>query len=790
MSMDKGLELKESSYRGPDLKLFVRDVRDLQGRKRPITVRSWSCIKDVKDIIQQMLHVPPSSQRLYFGPLLTSGGELPNHRTLHDAGIYRSGETLLLDIKGGSLGDKLSLSSLYSQADTSSDVSISSSVIDSTPRLLRQLVQQARRGLALGLKPEFVLDGSGGTYFLHDARKVKIAVFKPADEEPYAQNNPRGYLAQPGQAMYLREGVVPGQACIREVAAFMLDHGGFSGVPMTTLAEARHPSFNNNGSRLKVIEGGASIGAHSIVRNSVSVSPSEKKPGSFQEFVRTECSMDDLSPSKISADEVHKIAILDIRLMNADRNAANLLCRRKRDNSIELVPIDHGFCLRSVGDVSWMDWCWLDWPQLKEVSVLDVCRRGDYPRANHAILTDLTHDVFVYMQPLSEKTKNYVLALDIEADARMLRDRLNICKEALEYFRASSSILKEGIRAGLSLYEIAVMCCRNDNLGEVPSKLEVLFSMASELAHSAVQNGRWHHVAASRALADQLSPKGGSLLSINAAGGLHKSMSALHFPQMLEGKVVEFQDTAKRELPGMIQSSASDSSSDTDCEEWAANLIADVSLDKSISMMNTKARSPSIESDSSSDSGSSGSPRGFWHVAPGKFSDTFEEEDDSVTWNATADHEELNDETASAGEDDMGVENWNPTAAGRRNSSCGLSNLQHSLAATLPINSAATSVRFSETCEFVPPPSPKMASWDDSDFFPPSSPKKQEGGRIPRSQSYSALSAVTEEKKVSAETKSLFREEPEEYRKYFFKFVDLVIVREITAASRLTGVAS
>ena len=370
VSMDKGLDLKESSFRGPDLKLFVRDVRDRQGRKRPITVRSWSCIKDGKDIIQQMLHVPPSSQRLYFGPLLTSGGELPNHRTLHDAGIYRSGETLLLDIKGASLGERLSssLSSLYSQAESSSDVSISTSVVDSTPRLLRQLVQQARRGLALGLKPEFVLDGSGGTYFLHDARKVKVAVFKPADEEPYASNNPRGYLTQPGQAMYLREGVIPGQACIREVAAFMLDHGGFSGVPMTTLAEARHPSFNNNGSRLKVIEGGASIGAHSIVNNSAAVSPSEKKPGSFQEFVRTECSMDDLSPSKISVDEVHKIAILDIRLMNADRNAANLLCRRKRDNSIELVPIDHGFCLRSVADVSWMDWCWLDWPQLKEVS--------------------------------------------------------------------------------------------------------------------------------------------------------------------------------------------------------------------------------------------------------------------------------------------------------------------------------------------------------------------------------------------------------------------------------------
>eukprot|EP00986_Skeletonema_menzelii_P006139 scaffold2320_cov80-Skeletonema_menzelii.AAC.1 len=43
-----------------------------------------------------------------------------------------------------------------------------------------------------------------------------------------------------------------------------------------------------------------------------------KKFGSFQEYVHAECTMDDLSPSKISVEEVHKIAILDIRIMNAD----------------------------------------------------------------------------------------------------------------------------------------------------------------------------------------------------------------------------------------------------------------------------------------------------------------------------------------------------------------------------------------------------------------------------------------------------------------------------------------
>jgi hypothetical protein len=363
VSMDK-----RDTLVGPDLKLFVRDVKDVHGKKRPIPVRSWSTIKDVKDLLQQILHVPPSAIHLYFGPLLTSGRELPNHRTLHDVGIYRSGETLLMDITSRSCSHLSPCSSSFAVLRKSSDLCISSSMINFTPKYLKSLVAETRRGFSLGLKPDLVLEGSGGTYFLHDSCKNKVAVFKPADEEPYAENNPRGYLPQLGQPSSLREGIAPGEACIREVAAFLLDRDGFAGVPQTTLVEARHPAFHTNGKRLNCSQGGAALGSHSILPNSPVKPALMKKPGSFQEFIRCECTIDDISPSKVSVEEVHKIAILDIRIMNADRNAANLLVRRKEDNSLELVPIDHGFCLRSVCDVSWMDWCWLDWPQLKEVS--------------------------------------------------------------------------------------------------------------------------------------------------------------------------------------------------------------------------------------------------------------------------------------------------------------------------------------------------------------------------------------------------------------------------------------
>ena len=82
-------------------------------------------------MLSKITHVQPSALRLYYGPLLTSGGELPNRRTLHDAGIYRSGETLLLDIKGNAQ-TPLSPFSCVSSLRQSNDVCLSSSLYDST----------------------------------------------------------------------------------------------------------------------------------------------------------------------------------------------------------------------------------------------------------------------------------------------------------------------------------------------------------------------------------------------------------------------------------------------------------------------------------------------------------------------------------------------------------------------------------------------------------------------------------------------------------------------------------
>jgi len=729
VSMNEASKLR--ALHTPDIKIFVKDVRDRHGKKRPLSVRSWSTIKDVKDQLQHLLHVPPSSQRLYFGPLMISGKELPNYRTLQDAGIYRSGETLLLDIKGGVVDDGSSASSMTSLRPSTSDVCVSSFMLDVTPRPLRRIVQQARRGFALGLKPDLVLDGTGGTYFLHDARKVKVAVFKPGDEEPYAENNPRGYVKQGivgdsyEDVVSMREGIKPGESCLREVAAYLLDHDGFSGVPMTTLAEARHPAFNTNGARLKLSEGGAAVGSHSLTSpNSNSSCNMMKKMGSLQEYVNAERTMDDMSPSKLEVDEVHKIAILDIRLMNADRNSANLLCRRKMNgDSWELIPIDHGYCLRSVCDVSWFDWCWLDWPQLKK--------------------------------PLSKKSKEYILKMDVEADVLLLKERLHIGSEALDCFRASSKLLRAGVEMGLTLYDIAIMCCRHDNEGLVRSTLERITSQAAELATFAVENGKWHHVAASRALADQLTAQ-------NLAKSIHgflpnigKSVSSTNFTSLS-------QSCEDYNAPARTATSGSDSSygigddglDQEECEEWAAAVIADVHIEDDVTE-NRRNRSSSFSSSASSSESDysdklSTSPVGFWYIRPGT-NDSVDEED-----------------------------SWSPTFSPR-----------------VSIAARPSLLRMSSSISSKPdvPPSGRRASVcfdiasevDQQEFFLPPVPTSSQ--KMVRSQSYSALSSNNEKFPALSPLNLYHRSSVfpgghvddglEQHHTYFLKFIDLLIEKGV-----------
>ena len=125
------------------------------------------------------------------------------------------------------------------------------------------------------------------------------------------------------------------------------------------------------------------------------------KLGSLQQYVRCGDMFEDLGASVLSDLEVQKIALLDLRLLNCDRNAANILAIRKRSGSMSrsregsltedvdqqdfeicfdeempaaatphggdryhLVPIDHGYSLPSKLLINEIDWAWFYYPQV------------------------------------------------------------------------------------------------------------------------------------------------------------------------------------------------------------------------------------------------------------------------------------------------------------------------------------------------------------------------------------------------------------------------------------------
>ena len=94
----------------------------------------------------------------------------------------------------------------------------------------------------------------------------------------------------------IKRGIRVGEAAGRECAAYLLDHESFAGVPATSLVSVRHPRWKDC-----------------------------EKIGSLQSYVQHFCSAEDVGYSRFLASDVHRIAILDMRLLNCDRHSGNVL---------------------------------------------------------------------------------------------------------------------------------------------------------------------------------------------------------------------------------------------------------------------------------------------------------------------------------------------------------------------------------------------------------------------------------------------------------------------------------
>ncbi|KZV15080.1 phosphatidylinositol 4-kinase gamma 4-like [Dorcoceras hygrometricum] len=279
---------------------------------------------------------------------------------------------------------------------------------------ISDLINRTMSGLDSGKCPIRSSEGTGGAYFMLDPSGTKyLSVFKPIDEEPMAVNNPRGLpLSEDGEG--LKKGTRVGEGALRECAVYLLDHPmsgrrsftgelmGFAGVPPTVYVKCLHSGFNHP--------------------DGVSV-----KTGSLQMFMENDGSCEDMGPSAFPVKEVHKIAVLDMRMANADRHAGNILVSKGEDGQTVLIPIDHGYCLPYSFEDCTFDW--LYWPQAR--------------------------------QPFSAETVEYIRSMDAETDMALLKFYgWDLPLECARVLRISTMLLKKGTEKGLTPFAIGSMMCR------------------------------------------------------------------------------------------------------------------------------------------------------------------------------------------------------------------------------------------------------------------------------------------------------------------------------------------
>ena len=429
--------------------LFVQDLRQ-DCNVHSVEVRWHSKIKDVKDLLHSITGISPSRQQLF-----QSNCPIPlsSSVTLHCLSIDRSGYTLRLSIIEANVIGAAEFILNHAQ-ESSLDKECSSILTDIRSGLQRE---------NMPIKTD-VLDCTGGVYFMRALCGRKVAVFKPFDEEQGMPNNTKGYHGT-GE-LGLRQFTKPGYGCVRELAAYVMDVGNFCRVPPTMLVHCEHPVLNY------------------YQRNGIKCHPYPKL-GSLQKFIHACDTFEDVGASLLSDLEVQKVALLDLRLLNGDRNASNILAIHKKnhvqdgctccnsctnsrlteakeshllsdaggESEYELVPIDHGYCLPSRLLIHELDWAWFYYPQVN--------------------------------RPVHEVIKQYLRELDLDALLVSMLSHVSLPEESIFLAKISHQLVVDGVAAGLNLFEIATIVARVKD--HIPSSLERAIEEAEENAYRTIE---------------------------------------------------------------------------------------------------------------------------------------------------------------------------------------------------------------------------------------------------------------------------------------------------------------
>ena len=224
---------------------------------------------------------------------------------------------------------------------------------------IKNYIVEAQLALDQGIIPQHVKGATCQSYILFDRERIPLGFFK---------------MGSPDEI-----------DC--ECVGYRLDHAHFSGVPPTQHACIRCESIWGN------------------------------RRGSFQLYVGEGKVMGHLpfhEYETVPADQVRKIAILDIRLLNSDRHEYNLIYEDER-----LIPIDHSGILTTNSLVGFL---WIAWAQ--------------------------SHTAF------SKEEKVYINSLNPMDDYRLLIDEFKFSHARAATCYLATLFLKIGTECGFTAGEI------------------------------------------------------------------------------------------------------------------------------------------------------------------------------------------------------------------------------------------------------------------------------------------------------------------------------------------------
>lgn len=290
---------------------------------------------------------------------------------------------------------------------------------------------EARLALRQGISPQVLNETSSGTYIMRNRQGKPWGIFKPQCQEIGGSKNPSWVI----WAVCTAEqwGIESGTGYLRECAAYYLDKNHFSNVPLTLTTNFQHASLDTS---LFPMGTPNLIGSFQLFKNNC-------KPGNacLRKYEIYPVKLDKpfynglfslikkvyvtffrflffCGLPHLPVNQVHRMAILDIRLLNCDRHLGNFLFDKL---SKTLYPIDHGLILPARASK-----IRFDWKQLVQAHI-----------------------------PFNSIELAYIENLDLDEDEKTLRRCGINSVEAMERMKLSTALLKECARRGLTAHQIA-----------------------------------------------------------------------------------------------------------------------------------------------------------------------------------------------------------------------------------------------------------------------------------------------------------------------------------------------